>query len=205
MPKDTIYYPPIGIAGAAGVGKDTLCTALTGFLKIKYRISAKRNSIAGDTIRKDLKSLIFDNTGKDIDKLTASEKTLVRPLMVEWGRYMRAISKGRYFIEKLASEEGFAENYIPIIPDIRYSEYQKDEDYWVTKEKNGILIFIERSGIRDANEAEKKNNPILKKKANLVFKIPNCDNYQYTKVMKDILPKIITIYPLDTFQLLNRS
>ena len=37
MPKTSIYYPPIGISGAALVGKDTLCNLFIEYFKKLYK------------------------------------------------------------------------------------------------------------------------------------------------------------------------
>jgi hypothetical protein len=205
MSKNT-FYPPIGISGAALVGKDTLCNSLIYNLDLKYDLKAKRSSIAGDLIREDLKSLIYNKLKLNINPNEASQKTLLRPLMVEYGRYMRNQTKGRYFIESLNKNKEFGKKFIPIIPDIRYAEFEKDELYWLKNEKKGILIFLERKGINPANEFEEKNNIILKKHADFVFKVPyfKC-NVAYNIHMQDFIDKIITTYLRDIFQPSNKS
>jgi hypothetical protein len=156
------YYKPIGIAGAALVGKDTLCVNLIKFFEKKYKISAKRVSIAGDAIKKDVKNIISEALKKEIDINDPEEKEKIRPLLVEYGRYVRKKTNGRYFLEKINKNNSFGANYLPVITDIRYSEYEKDELYWLKNEKKGILIFLKREGIFPANEFEEKNNKILK-------------------------------------------
>jgi hypothetical protein len=189
------YFTPIGISGNALVGKDTLCNELITNFQIKFKIKAKRCSIAGDFIRKDLKDLLFKKLNKKIDPTDASQKAFLRPLMVEYGRYMRNQTKGRYFIEKLNKNNEFGLNFVPIIPDIRYVEYENDELFWLKEEKKGILIYLERKGIEPANEFEKKNNKILKKNADLVISIPTFKNLNdYSRFMENKIDKILTIY-----------
>ncbi len=201
----TLFCQPIGIAGNACVGKDTLCNFLIKKFKERYNLSSKRCSIAGDTIRKDLKSFILDKIGIDIESTTPEEKTLLRPIMVEYGRYMRNKTEGRYFIEKLKKNKNFGVGFVPIIPDIRYVEFEKDELYWLKKESKGLLIFLERKGINPANKFEEENNKKLKKNADLVFKIPNfkCEIslQQYSEGITDkIITNYFTICPQDIFQ-----
>jgi hypothetical protein len=152
-------YPIIGISGAARSGKDTLCRALIRFFKSK-KIKAKRKSIAGDIIKKDLKNLIKKKANINSFTENIYEKKLIRPFLVEYGKLMRNQTEGRYFIEKIKYDEN-----ITIIPDIRYAEYEKDELFWIKNEKKGFLIFIEHECVRDANETEKINNKIIKKQA----------------------------------------
>jgi phosphoribulokinase len=156
-----VDYPIIGISGAARSGKDTLCRGLIKYFKSK-NLNAERVSLAGDTIKKDLKSLILKKT--EIDSFTEdnSQKKLIRPLLVEYGKLMRNTTRGRYFIDMFQPKE----NTISIITDIRYAEYEKDELYWIKNEINGFLIFIKHEYVFDANDTEKRNNKIIKKQAN---------------------------------------
>jgi phosphoribulokinase len=158
-------YPIIGISGAARVGKDTLCRALIRFFNSKD-IKAERKSIAGDTIKKDLKSLIKNKANINSFTEDIYEKTLIRPLLVEYGKLMRNQTKGRYFIERI----NYNDNNIIIIPDIRYAEYEEDELFWLKNEKHGFLIFVEHDFVSDANETEKINNKIIKKQADYKLK-----------------------------------
>jgi hypothetical protein len=205
MPK-TIIYPPIGIAGAALSGKDTLCSYLIYNFALLYNTKAKRCSIAGDIIRKDLQEMIFSKIDADIDINDPLQKESVRPLMVEYGRYMRNQTKGRYFIEILNKSKQFGKNFIPIIPDIRYNEYEKDELYWLKEEKKGILVFLERDDIPPANKFEKNNNISLKKAADVVIEIQNFYKADdYADFIQDYVDKIITIYQSGISQPLDRS
>lgn len=155
-----MYYPIIGISGAARVGKDTLCKALIKFFNSK-NIKSERKSIAGDIIKKDLKGLIKNKANINSFTEDVYEKTLIRPLLVEYGKLMRNQTKGRYFIEKFKPNT----DVITIIPDIRYAEYEEDELFWLKTEKNGFLIFIEHEFVSDANQTEKINNKIIKKQS----------------------------------------
>lgn len=160
----------IGIAGNARVGKDTICQALIETFR-KYKIKAVRRSIAGDQVRKDLKCLISQKFDIDIKNPTNDEKELIRPIMVEYGRAIRKITNGRYFIEKFKSSE-----FVDIVPDIRYAEYENDEFQWLKNEKFGFLIYIERPEILPANIYEEKNNEIIKSGADYILSWETHDN-----------------------------
>jgi hypothetical protein len=151
------FYPLIGISGAARVGKDTLCRALIREFK-KINLTAIRKSIAGDTIKNDLQELLIKKLNIDPFTENTDEKTLLRPILVEYGKLMRNNSRGRYFIDNFE----YSKNTINIIPDIRYAEYKKDELSWLKDESKGVLIFLEREEISDANETEKINNKIIR-------------------------------------------
>jgi hypothetical protein len=151
------FYPLIGISGASRAGKDTLCRALIREFK-KINLTAIRKSIAGDTIKKDLQELLIKKLNIDTFTENTDEKTLLRPILVEYGKLMRNNSRGRYFIDNFE----YSKNTINIIPDIRYAEYKKDELSWLKDESKGVLIFLEREEISDANETEKINNKIIR-------------------------------------------
>jgi hypothetical protein len=157
MLKDQFSYPPIGIAGAARAGKDTLCRALIReFAKIN--MEAVRKSIAGDQVKADLFDVLMDNFELDAFTEDSDEKEFMRPLLVEYGKMQRKKTQGRYFIDRFEPKP----NCINILPDIRYVQYPSDEVYWLKNEVNGLLIFVERKGVFDANETEKVNNCIIK-------------------------------------------
>lgn len=151
------FYPLIGISGAARSGKDTLCRALIREFK-KINLIAIRKSIAGDTIKKDLQEILMQKLKIDSFTENINEKTLIRPMLVEYGKLMRNTTQGRYFIDNFE----YSKNKINIIPDIRYAEYKKDELCWLKDESKGVLIFLEREEISDANETEKINNKIIR-------------------------------------------
>jgi hypothetical protein len=157
----------IGIAGNAFVGKDSFCKVLIKTFDEKFKVKAIRRSLAGDTIRKNLKDISKTHFNIDIENPTIEEKKLIRPFMVEYGLLMRRISEGRYFIEQFEDS-----GVVDIITDIRYTEYPKDELHWLRHEKNGFLLFLERDDITPANEHEEKHNKILKVESNLYMKIP---------------------------------
>jgi hypothetical protein len=157
----------IGIAGNALTGKDTLCKAMIEVFGKRFGIKSSRRSIAGDQVRKDLEDLVWDKFGIDVNTPTNEEKTLIRDLMVHYGRIQRTLTNGRYFIDKFERSE-----YIDIVPDIRYAEYERDELYWIKNDMNGFLIFLERDGISPANVYEETNNKIVKSQSDYVVNCP---------------------------------
>jgi uridine kinase len=192
-------YPKIiGIAGAARAGKDTLCRALIREL-IRDGFIGIRKSIAGDTVKSDLKDILKNKFNLDSFTEITEEKEFMRPFLVEYGKMQRAKTQGRYFIEQFELEK----DVINILPDIRYVEYKKDEVFWLKKEMNGILIFVERDGIYDANDTEKINNKIIKNIADFNLKWSDLnENSQDGRIIIDsyarkILDKISTTYQQD--------
>lgn len=183
------FFPPIGLSGAAGVGKDTLCQTLINNFKV---YPFKRYSMAGDYIKNDLNELLQKSIKISAFTTNIKEKTSIRPLLVEYGRLMRNHTQGRYFIEKLQQDSNFGNQNIPIITDIRYAEYEKDELHWIKQEQKGLLVFLDREGINPSNEFEEKNNIILRNNCHLYFNIKNTDDYN--AVLNPVAKKIIQTY-----------
>lgn len=203
---DSIFYPPIGIAGHARAGKDSLCKALIEIIHNTNGISAKRFSIAGDCIRKDLDILISSKANISLYTQKDEEKTMLRPIMVEYGRLMRNTTEGRYFIEHLQANKEFRANNISIITDIRYTEYPKDEVPWLKDEMKGLLVYIERKGLNPANKFEKINNEIIKRKADIVVYTEDSKDYEGIIKIKaeEVANKYFTTYQQDISRLLNK-
>jgi hypothetical protein len=164
MLKVQFSYPPIGIAGAARAGKDTLCRALIRQLK-DHKMDAVRKSIAGDAVKTDLKHLLLEKFNLNSFTENSEQKEFMRPLLVEYGKMQRNKTKGRYFVDGFIPES----NVVNILPDIRYVEYPEDEVYWLKNEANGLLVFIKRQGVEDANDTEKVNNRIISNMADYIL------------------------------------
>ena len=165
MSKDQFLYPPIGIAGAARAGKDTLCRALIREFNM-IKMNAVRKSIAGDAVKADLTDVLRNKFNLDAFTENSEEKEFMRPFLVEYGKMQRKKTEGRYFIDHFESKP----NVVNILPDIRYVEYPKDEVHWLKNEVKGLLIFVERKDIYDANDTEKINNTIIKNLADYHLK-----------------------------------
>lgn len=207
---NSVFYPPIGLSGYARAGKDSLCIALIEAFKEKYNLEARRFSIAGDCIRKDLDKLISDKTDLSVYTTRDKEKTLLRPMFVEYGRLMRNTTKGRYFIEKLTADKTFRKNNISIITDIRYIEYPKDEVWWLKDEVKGTLFYIEREGLEPANNFEFTNNKIIKSLAEQIILTPEYKDLrtykkEIKKIASDLVDVYVTTYLPDISPLSNKS
>jgi hypothetical protein len=189
----------IGISGVATSGKDTLCNMISRYLS-QQNIISKRIALA-DNLKNDLKDFILDKFSIDITKSTPEEKSLVRPIMVSYGKIRRSISKGTHWTQKVENdlEMLIRENIIPIITDIRYMEYPEDEYYWL-KNKNGILIHISRLDLNGnlippANIEEKENDIKLKSMADLKLIWRTEENndalyYEHLKFLQEIYAKL---------------
>jgi ribosome-binding ATPase YchF (GTP1/OBG family) len=165
----------IGITGVATSGKDTLFNFLHKKFKEKG-IKSKRYALA-DILKKKIKPFIEEEFNIDINNLSPKEKESIRPILVIYGKIKRERSNGRYWIDLL--DENIDKNTsIPIVTDIRYAEYEKDELHWLIKENKGFLIHISRvlNGkiIPPANDEEARNDIFLSEKSH--YKMVWCTN-----------------------------
>jgi len=161
----------IGISGVATSGKDTLCSLIARHLSSK-NIKSQRLALA-DNLKNDLKDFICNKFDINILEASSQEKSLIRPIMVAYGKTKRILSKGKHWTNMLDRdiEELTNEKTVPIITDVRYMEYPEDEFFWL-KSRNGILIHISRLDINGnlitpANLEEKENDVKIKEKADL--------------------------------------
>jgi hypothetical protein len=165
----------IGIAGVAGSGKDTFGKIMGNVFensggKVNYLSFAAKLKAEVSEISKKL---------YDIDPIncTREEKNLIRPLLLAHGAIMREKTQGQYWIEGVKNL--IIENNINIITDVRFCEYECDEVDWI-QSNGGIVVhitrFFEENGQRiyilPDNEYERRNDKILKSKANYSFSWP---------------------------------
>lgn len=174
-------FIPIGLFSNATAGKDTLYDILESIFN-KFEITTEKFSLASE-----LKLELSDFTRKQygISSFTTDpyQKTLIRPIMVEHGRVRRTMTSGSYWIDILHPKikESLQNGNLPIICDIRYDVYQKDELSWLKNELNGLLIHIERvlpngSLVQPANIDEIENGIKLEKQRDFHLKWPTTDN-----------------------------
>jgi hypothetical protein len=158
----------IGIAGYARSGKDTLCHALVQALE-EVGKTGRQYTLAAE-LKQDLSGLIWEVFQKDIWTLSGSDKELVRPLMVAYGSIWRKTSQGTHYPSILDPQLDEAEQrgFIPIISDIRYAEYERDELQWIKDARKGKLIYVERHMNIAPNEDELRNCAKLRECADLV-------------------------------------
>jgi hypothetical protein len=160
---------PIGVTGFARSGKDTFFELFNRYC-LKNNIKTKRIALA-DNLKKDLKDFVSQNFSVDILNINGKDKEFVRPLMVVYGKLKREFTEGKYWTNKIQYEidECISTQTIPVITDIRYSEYQEDELFWLKKKNNGLLVSITLKSNKPANKEEKEN--IFKIKQQADFKI----------------------------------
>ena len=167
-------YTNIALSGVAGCGKNTVA-GIIGKLLQRLSLPHRELSIANN-LKKELSSASKDLYGIDSFNCTREEKDLIRPFLVAHGEIKRKLSNGTHWTSLLNKE--LAPEKINIITDIRFNEYEKDEVYWLKNEINGVLIHLGRydqvnggrAHILPANEAERRNDPQIRREADFLLK-----------------------------------
>jgi hypothetical protein len=155
----------IGIAGCARSGKDTFFNILK-----KYLPEVEQVALAGE-LKKDLDDFVKSKIGISVFTDDTKEKSLIRGLMVEYGKIKRQQTDGAYWtcLAQKKINEILRLDKIPVITDVRYDIYPKDEFHWLKNENNGVMVHITRmfgeDEIPPANEEESINNEKLRSKA----------------------------------------
>ena len=161
----------IAIGGVARVGKDTFSNSLIHLFK-REGLEAQRVAFA-DALKDDLNDFLLAKTGVNAYSNDEEEKILVRPLLVEYGRLMRALSNGRYWIDivKEKIEKNTENDIISILSDVRY----RNEIEWVNAQVHSATIHLSRKGIEAANSEEEENDPKAQLSANYSLNWRNCE------------------------------
>lgn len=170
----------IGIAGAGRSGKDTLAESLKSIICDTSILCVWR--ALATPLKGFMYQFLLNNFNINVYNCTDEEKSLIRPLLVEAGRIKRIQTKGQYFTSLLEKEINSLEIQpeTVIISDIRYAVYEgTDEIDWL-KQKDGILLFVERFDkngnlVPPANKDELENNIILRERADYVISWPTFD------------------------------
>jgi hypothetical protein len=162
----------IGLAGNAGVGKDTFFLLLKDHLE-NVGMKCERFAFA-DALKEECRTFLDDlfgiNPTLDMGK---EEKALVRPILVSVGEALRKNTKGQYFIQKLRDKINQSDADVKIITDVRFWEYDNDEYPFVLDELGGNVVMIMRSGVEPANILEKQNNHKMSLDKRCLLFIPN--------------------------------
>ena len=171
----------IALCGYARTGKDTLCKLLINEFDSRG-ITAQRLALA-DAIKNDMENFLIEKTQISPWTENLEDKTLIRPLLVEYGRLHRTRSRGTYFTGILTPlvEQCIKNEIVPIITDIRYSPdysgFEHDEVYWAKESNNGCLVYIKKYTIDNngdkiyvgaPNKDEEMNNEFLIKAADFI-------------------------------------
>jgi len=151
----------IGLCGSARSGKDTFFNFAERFPLPNGR-KIRRVAFA-DELKKDLNNFLVSKLGISAWTDKDEEKAIIRPIMVAYGEAMRDKTEGRYWIEKIRKklETNETNGNISVITDVRYA----NEIDFLNTFPNSKCIYIERLGVRPANDEEESNDASLRKKA----------------------------------------
>jgi hypothetical protein len=150
----------LGIAGYAGVGKDTIA-----------RVIGWSRTAFADVLKEDVREIIRDKMGIDILHCTSEEKNLARPVMVEWGRLGRAIDPD-YWLKRLQLPARAKFEKRVVISDTRYANEAQ-----AIFDAGGTVIYLWREEIGPANEEEADSiAALLERFGDRVLKVHNVLN-----------------------------
>lgn len=189
----------VGLAGVAKSGKDSFYSIANQYFS-RIGIKTKRFALA-DQLKDDLSEFILEKIGVDVYDMSPAQKELIRPLMVAYGSTKRQQTNGKYWTSILQNKiNGFKNDHVIFVTDIRYSYYPEDELHWLKINNNGKLIHISRIDetgifIPPANEEEKINDPILKSQSDLSICWKTTDDSQQRyEFVEPMLVKIKECY-----------
>lgn len=154
----------IGISAFATVGKDTFASLLTQV------VSPRRvTQIAfAQALKEELDPLFraFGGTAFETDPI---KKKLIRPILVSHGMSQRILTNGRYWIDKVQPIvlDSLLRGDIVIVTDVRF----ENEIDWLHSLK-GKSVYLNREGVNAPNEEEKRNDPIMRAKADYLLNWP---------------------------------
>jgi hypothetical protein len=187
----------IGIGGVARVGKDTFCNEIIRELKT-LGIKCERIAFA-DQLKHDLKDFLLAKTGVNVYTDNDLQKSQIRPILVEYGKLMRELSEGLYWINKLKPIINKNKNnaITSIITDVRYP----NETKWINSIPNSLTLHIVRKGITYANKEESINDPLAKQYSNFTINWETCPLSQISQLSKShIYEKILRRKPKKTYR-----
>lgn len=180
----------ISISGNARSGKDTLARNMSdilGDIGIKTKIVSFANEL-----KESVNNFLLEQTGISAFTEDDEEKKIIRPFLVCWGTDVIRKIDDNTWINKL--QENLCSDSVNIITDLRFANELK----WV-QENEGLSVFIDRDGIKPANEYEKTNNLLLKDCVDLNFTFGNFEDKNILRLTSvEIMDKLINE---DTFKL----
>lgn len=157
----------IGITGLARSGKDSLCSAIQEIWGPEW----KRYSLA-DEIKDHLYDVIKTRFNISVYTNNTEEKNIIRPILVAYGQAGRELSEGRYWWYELDRSINLNGDNFVIVTDMRYADPKYHDEYNWLRDNNGVLIHIEREGIKPPNAEEEYFDPIMKELSDFKFSWP---------------------------------
>lgn len=192
----------IGIAGVAGAGKDSF------FLALQEALLNKRNVIRfslADKLKEEVSEFCIKKYNIDPRTCSREDKEKIRHVLVKYARDKRLASQGRYWLNQIEDEvlKYKSSETIAVITDIRYSDYERDEIFWLKHEIKGTLVHLSRFEEdenkfkyyrRGANEEELRNEPVLYEEADYSIEWPETEEGERKKMMIEHANKFLKWY-----------
>jgi len=187
----------IGITGVATCGKDTFYRLFSRRVYELCNCKTQRFALA-DELKEEVRDFLIKDYGVDILNCSPEQKESVRPYLVFYGNFKRFQSNGSLWWEKVKKKmesQPFDPSLLTLITDIRYSQYQKDDLYFIMS-NSGYLIHISRLDknnniVPPANINEKTYDPIMRKNANICIKWPTTSD---ESILLEYVDKVIDDY-----------
>ena len=178
----------IGICGYARSGKDTFFARSSKYLN-ENGFNVKRYAFA-DALKSEVDPLLSEYVGISAFTEKDIEKEIIRPLLVTYGTEIRRKLDPSCWIEKITpsvNEDLLKDNYV-FITDVRF----ENEAQWI-KSQGGLMVYVEREGIKPANHEERKQNIIMKKYLNYKIFWPTFGSDDLDKCDEHVHPTIAHI------------
>jgi hypothetical protein len=181
----------VGCGSRGRIGKDTLAKCLFSLFELNG-IDCQIYSLA-NALKSDVQSFLQEKFQYNVWTNDTEEKVKFRDFLVWYGKQRREASNGTYWtdiVEKQILQDSQSPTrkyshypFVAIVPDIRYSYFEKDEAEWVQSNPNwtGKLIHVtrfnkklnskelNRNEFPPLNTDEAENDPKIKDKANYKF------------------------------------
>lgn len=178
----------IGISGVGRAGKDSFYRFASEFLEAQG-VSYCRWAFA-DELKRDLDQFIFEKFGFSAFTEITEQKNKIRPLFVEYGKIRRNESKGQYWLNKIQPTILDKESVFQVrfITDLRFAEYGNVDELAFVQNNGGKIVHIEKYENKDwfgqfhvlepANAEEERNDPMIRKAADVRFRWHNYNHYE---------------------------
>ena len=192
----------IGISGVAGSGKDLFFSLLSKHLGV-------RRFALADQLKQACSKWCLSEYGIDPTNCDREDKEKIREFLVFHGVFKRKLSNGRHWVDKITPNiQSFLINAntedVPVVTDVRYQEYEKDEVSWLKNELNGVLVHISQYQNKDgkriwkdpANSEETRQDPILKNHADfsIEWEKVKCDTPLENEYLNSKVLEFVTWY-----------
>ena len=158
----------IAISGFARSGKDTAFKIMEDYLQLNEGWSFQRVAFA-DALKSHLYPLVSNKLGIDLYNCSDSEKELIRPLMVEYGKAHRSLD-GEYWVKESFKDLDISESskVVYVVTDLRY-ENERLLLKKLCKESNATFshLHLNRIGFKEGNQEELEFTAPLEEKSDI--------------------------------------